>query len=158
MIRYAVAPNWLWPERIRNVQGFPDDCERVDRIEKSEAEWQIELTPEQYEVLREGATEPPFSTDLDDVEQPGTYVCAGCGAELFDSVARYESGSGWPAFLAPAHDDALAEEGDRRDGALRTEVRCARCDGHLGHVFPDGPGPDGLRYCINAAALDLEER
>jgi len=116
------------------------------------------LTPERYEVLRKGATEAPFSADLDDVEQTGTYVCAGCRAELFDSDARYESGSGWPAFSAPVTEDALTEESDTRDRAPLTEVRCARCDGHLGHVFPDGPGPDGLRFCINAAALELEER
>ena len=130
----------------------------MERIEKSESEWRVVLTPEQYEVLREGATEAPFSTDLDDVEQTGTYVCAGCGAELFDSEARYESGSGWPAFHAPVTEDVLTEEGDARDGVPRIEVRCARCDGHLGHVVPDGPRPGGLRYCINTAALDLEER
>lgn len=116
------------------------------------------LTPEQYDVLREGVTEPPFSTLLDDVDQPGTYVCAGCRAELFDSDSRYESGSGWPAFSAPVTEDALTEESDGRDGASRVEVRCAYCDGHLGHVFPDGPGPDRLRYCINSVALQLEER
>ncbi|MCY7303326.1 MAG: peptide-methionine (R)-S-oxide reductase MsrB [Thermoleophilia bacterium] len=109
-------------------------------------------------VLRDGASVPPFSSELVVVEQPGTYVCAGGGAELFDSDARYESESGWPAFSAPMTDDALTEEADTRDGVPRIEVRCARCDGHLGHVFPDGPGPDGLRYCVNTAALDLEER
>ncbi len=130
----------------------------METIEKSDAEWRMVLTPEQYEVLREGATEPPFSTDLDDAELPGTYACAGCGAELFDSDARYESDSGWPAFSAPVTEDTLTEEGDTCDGAPGIEVRCARCNGHLGHVFPDGPHPAGLRYCINTAALELEER
>jgi peptide-methionine (R)-S-oxide reductase len=151
-------PDSLSRERIRNVPGAADDCEPVERIERSDSEWRLMLTPEQYEVLRGGATEVPFSTDLDDVEQTGTYVCAGCRAELFDSEARYESESGWPAFLAPIIDEALTEEGDTCDGAPGIEVRCARCNGHLGHVFSDGPGPDGLRYCINTAALELEER
>jgi peptide-methionine (R)-S-oxide reductase len=135
-----------------------NDSEQVERIERSDADWRVMLTPEQYEVLREEATEPPFSSVLDDVDQPGTYVCAGCRAELFDSDARYESGSGWPAFSAPLTEDAMTEEGDTRDGAPRVEVRCARCDGHLGHVFSDGPRPAGLRYCINTVALELEER
>ena len=126
--------------------------------EKTEAEWRTQLTPEQYEVLREGVTEPPFSTDLDDVEQPGSYVCAGCGAELFDSESRYESGSGWPAFVTPANEGALDEAPDTHDRTSCTEVRCACCGGHLGHVISDGPEPTGLRYCINTAALELEER
>jgi peptide-methionine (R)-S-oxide reductase len=130
----------------------------VQEIEMTDSDWRVILTPEQYDVLRKGATEPPFSTLLDDVDQPGTYVCAGCRAELFDSDTRYESGSGWPAFSAPVTEDALTEESDRRDGASRVEVRCACCDGHLGHVFPDGPGSAGRRYCINTVALDLEER
>jgi peptide-methionine (R)-S-oxide reductase len=130
----------------------------VERIERTDSYWRAMLTPEQYEVLREGATEPPFSAVFDDVDQPGTYVCVGCRAELFDSDARYESDSGWPAFSAPVTDDAVTEEGDTCDRAPRVEVRCARCEGHLGHVFPDGPSPAGRRYCINAVALDLEER
>jgi peptide-methionine (R)-S-oxide reductase len=130
----------------------------VEWIERTDSDWRAMLTPEQYEVLREGATEPPFSAVLDDVDQPGTYVCAGCRAELFDSDARYESDSGWPAFSAAVTDDALTEESDTHSRAPRIEVHCARCDGHLGHVFPDGPGTTGLRYCINAVALDLEER
>jgi peptide-methionine (R)-S-oxide reductase len=134
------------------------DSDHVERIERTDSDWRAMLTQEQYEVLREGATEPPFSAVLDDVDQPGTYVCAGCRAELFDSDARYESDSGWPAFSAAVTDDALLEESDTHSRAPRIEVQCARCDGHLGHVFPDGPGTTGLRYCINAVALDLEER
>ena len=130
----------------------------MERIEKSESEWRAELTDEQFAVLRRGATEPPFSSYLDDVDQPGTYHCAGCGAELFDSESRYEPDSGWPAFSAPAAEDAVEEEPDTDHGIVRTEALCARCGGHLGHVFPDGPAPAGLRYCVNAAALVLEER
>jgi peptide-methionine (R)-S-oxide reductase len=129
----------------------------LPKIVKTEAEWRRELDPERYHVLREKGTEPAFSGEYDHVFEPGTYRCAGCGAELFSSEAKYDSGCGWPAFYAPAAEDALDEETDRSYGMLRTEVMCASCGGHLGHVFPDGPAPTGLRYCINSAALDLEE-
>jgi peptide-methionine (R)-S-oxide reductase len=129
----------------------------MPKIEKSEEQWRNELTPEQFRVLREKGTEPPFTGEYDHVFEPGTYVCAGCGAELFDSDAKYDSGCGWPAFSAPAA-DAVEEETDLSHGMIRTEVVCASCGGHLGHVFPDGPQPTGLRYCINSAALSLEER
>ena len=126
-------------------------------IEKSEQEWRAELTPEQYRVLREKGTERPFSGEYDHVFDGGTYHCAGCGAELFSSDAKYDSGCGWPAFSAPADTEAVEEETDTTHGMTRTEVLCASCGGHLGHVFPDGPQPTGLRYCINSAALKLEE-
>ena len=129
----------------------------MEKIEKTEAQWRAELSPEQYRVLREKGTEAPFSGEYDHVFEPGTYRCAGCGAELFRSDAKYDSGCGWPAFTAPAGGEALDEETDASYGMVRTEVMCASCGGHLGHVFPDGPGPAGLRYCINSAALNLEE-
>ena len=129
----------------------------MTKVDKSDAEWRTDLSPEQYHVLREKGTERPFSGEYDHVFEDGTYRCAGCGAELFSSESKYDSGCGWPAFSAPASGEALDEETDTTFGMARTEVMCANCGGHLGHVFPDGPRPTGLRYCINSAALDLEE-
>ena len=129
----------------------------TSKVTKTEEQWRTELTPEQYKVLRQKGTEAPFTGEYDHTFEDGVYRCAGCGAELFRSDAKYDSGCGWPAFTAPASADAVEEESDTSFFMRRTEVLCASCEGHLGHVFPDGPGPSGLRYCINSAALKLEE-
>ena len=128
------------------------------KIDKTDEEWREELDPEQYAVLRQGATERPFTGALLEVKDDGVFACAGCGAELFASDTKFESGSGWPSFTDPVNRENVELREDRSHGMVRTEVLCATCGGHLGHVFPDGPGPTGERFCINSAALNFNRQ
>jgi peptide-methionine (R)-S-oxide reductase len=132
--------------------------ENAQKVTKSDAEWREELSPDQYAVLRRQATEPPFTGEYVHTKEDGRYRCAGCGAELFASDTKFDSGSGWPSFTEPAIADAVELRQDTSHGMVRTEVVCRSCGGHLGHVFDDGPGPTRERYCINSCALDLEQR
>jgi peptide-methionine (R)-S-oxide reductase len=129
----------------------------MEKLDKTEAEWREELSSERYRVLREAATEPPFTGAYTYSKADGIYRCGACGNELFSSDTKYDSGSGWPSFTEPAFAEAVELRDDSSHGMIRTEVLCARCGSHLGHVFPDGPGPSGQRYCINSISLDLDE-
>ena len=128
----------------------------TEKLNLTEQEWRERLSPEQYHILREAGTERAFTGKYEQNKAEGMYYCAGCGAPLFSSDTKYNSGSGWPSYYKPVEGEAVEEFQDSSHGMVRTEVRCAKCEGHLGHVFPDGPEPTGLRYCINSASLDFK--
>jgi peptide-methionine (R)-S-oxide reductase len=130
----------------------------MEQLNLSESEWRKRLTPEQFHVLRQAGTERAFSGRYNDNKADGIYRCAGCQLELFDSIDKYDSGSGWPSFTQPVAPEHVSEHADTSHGMRRIEARCARCDGHLGHVFPDGPPPTGLRYCMNSVSLEFRPR
>ena len=130
----------------------------AEKIELTEAEWLAKLGPEKFQILRRAGTERAFTGELEKNKAEGMYLCGGCGAPLFASETKYNSGSGWPSYTAPVADEVVEELRDTAHGMVRTEVRCAKCEGHLGHVFSDGPGENGLRYCINSASLDFKPK
>lgn len=130
----------------------------TDKLNLTDEEWRQRLSPEKYHILREAGTERAFTGEYEKNKAEGMYKCAGCGTTLFTSDTKYDSGSGWPSYYEPVEAAAVEEHSDMSHGMIRTEVRCAKCEGHLGHVFPDGPAPTGLRYCINSASLDFDPK
>ncbi|HKY86415.1 MAG TPA: peptide-methionine (R)-S-oxide reductase MsrB [Pseudorhodoplanes sp.] len=135
-----------------------DQTNKSAKVEKTDAEWKAQLTPEQYYVTRQHGTERPFTSTLLQEKRTGNFHCVACGTPLFSSETKFESGTGWPSFYAPISKDAVKEISDTSHGMVRTEIRCANCDAHLGHVFPDGPTPTGQRYCMNGCALNFDTK
>lgn len=158
LIRIIILATLFIPANYLIAQDKTSDMNPDKKVEKSENEWKQELTPEQYRVLRECGTEPAFTGKYYNHKEDGTYTCAACGARLFDSDTKYDSGSGWPSFYAAIDKEAIKEELDTSYGMRRIEIKCAACDSHLGHVFPDGPKPTGMRYCVNSVSLDFEKK
>ena len=152
----AEAPRPADATKAKPAEGAKAVSKPEAKVVKTDEEWKAELSPKQYEVLRKKGTEWAFSGAFWDNHEPGTYRCGGCGAVLFRSTEKYDSGSGWPSFTEVAIPGAVEEHRDASHGMERVEITCARCGGHLGHVFPDGPGPNGLRYCVNSASLAFE--
>jgi peptide-methionine (R)-S-oxide reductase len=138
--------------------ALPHPIGMSEKLIKSDAEWREQLSPEQYYITRQSGTEPAFTGKYWKTKTPGVYVCACCGEELFSSDTKFDSGTGWPSFTQPIRPETVSEKSDHSHGMIRTEARCARCDAHLGHVFEDGPGANGLRYCMNSASLELKEK
>ena len=136
---------------------FGQSKDSIMSKEKNEIQWQQELSPEQYQILRQCGTEPAFTGKYYKHKEKGSYHCAACGAELFSSDTKYDSGSGWPSFYAAADKKNITEVTDKSHGMIRTEIKCAHCGSHLGHIFPDGPKPSGMRYCVNSASLDFKK-
>jgi peptide-methionine (R)-S-oxide reductase len=149
---------WLSNICIDPISGTEGAAIMADKLNLTEAEWLEKLGPERYQILRQAGTERAFTGKYERNKATGVYICGGCGAPLFASDDKFDSGCGWPSYTAPLAEAPIDELRDSSHGMIRTEVRCARCEGHLGHVFPDGPGPTGLRYCINSASLDFEPK